>query len=378
MAVLDAAGGKGRRGVCIREVQKDLRDSAKILIEDTIRDYGLAGQFETLQAETRTPGGGVIIYKGMQDYTADSIKSLEGFDWAWVEESQTLSRRSLELLRPTIRKPGSELWFSWNPRNAADPVDRLLRAETPPPDSVVVRANYEDNPYFPAVLEAERAYDREHNPDRYAHIWLGEYEPMAIGAIWTRQILHEHRVAEAPELERIVVAVDPAVTDTEKSDYHGIVAAGIAGDQRGYVLEDASLRGGPLDWARRAWAVYDKFDADAIVIETNQGGDMCRNTLHSVRRGGRIVEVRATRGKHVRAEPISALYELGRVSHVGTHIELEDQLCRFTAAGYEGDGSPDRADALIWALTHLFPKLTQKNTPPAAPPPVYQDGGWMG
>ena len=119
------------------------------------------------------------------------------------------------------------------------------------------------------------------------------------------------------------------------------------------------MHGSPHAWATRAVAMYDKWDADAVVIEVNQGGDMCRHTLQTVRKNLPIIEVRATRGKHVRAEPISALYTLGQVSHVGTFEELEDQLCQFTAHGWEGDDdkSPDRAEAAIWLLTELYEEL---------------------
>ena len=114
----------GTRIVCVREVQKDLKESAKLLIEDKIRHLGVPG-FRPIESEIKTPGGGIIIFRGMNNYTAESIKSLEGFDIAWVEEAHTLTDRSLEMLRPTIRKEGSELWFSWNPRSAEDPVDAL-------------------------------------------------------------------------------------------------------------------------------------------------------------------------------------------------------------------------------------------------------------
>lgn len=377
LAIEDALMRPGTRGVCIREVQKSLKESAKRLIEDKIRDFGLGSHFDPLAAETRTPGGGVIIYQGMQDHTSESIKSLEGFDWAWVEEAQTLSARSLELLRPTIRKPGSELRFSWNPRNASDPVDALLRGTELPPDAVVVQANYSDNPFFPAELEAERAYDERTKPERYAHIWLGAYEPVAIGAIWDRLMLHRNRVAQVPAMGRIVVAIDPAVSAEAHSDEHGIIVAGQGQDGRGYVLEDGSLKGTPHQWAQRAWALHDKWEADCIVIERNQGGDMCAHTLRSVRPHGRIVEVTATRGKHVRAEPIAAMYALDRVSHVGTFARLEDQMCQVTAAGYEGEGSPDRVDALVWALTDLFPRINRPQGRPRGVAQYAGDGGWM-
>jgi len=370
----------GTRWVCIREVQKSLKESAKRLIEDKIEALGLAGRFNIKADSIGTPGGGVVLFQGMQDHTAETIKSLEGFDVAWAEESQTLSARSLEMLRPTIRKPGSEIWASWNRRSASDPVDMLLTGLNPPPDAVVVKSNYDDNPFFPGVLEEERKYDEQHNRERYGHVWLGEYEPMAIGAIWDRLVIHNGRREVAPELQRIVVAVDPAVSAETGSDEHGIIACAHGADERGYVLADASLRGSPRQWAERAIATYDRFDADAIVIEINQGGDMVRHTLESIRPGIRIVEVRATRGKHVRAEPISALYSLGLVSHIGTFGELEDQMCQMTAAGYEGEGSPDRVDALVWGMTELFPALTKPKVEFIGPDPsaAKPAGGWMG
>ena len=376
LLIEEAIARPGLRAVCVREVQKDLKDSAKTLLEDKIRRFGVSG-FDPLVPEIKTPGGGLIIFRGMQDFNAESIKSLEGFDIAWIEEAQTVSERSLELLRPTIRAPGSQIWASWNPRNANDPIDKFLRGPEPPRNSVVVKANWTDNPWFPAELEDERQHDLKNNRDRYSHIWDGAYEPAAIGAIFDRVNIAQNRREEAPELDRVVVGIDPAVSAESGADMHGVVVAGRCTAGYGYVLHDGSLRGSPRQWAERAVALYDAYEADAIVIEVNQGGDMCRHTLQSVRPGLRVVEVRATRGKHVRAEPIAALYSLGRVHHVGTMPELEDQLCLFTSGGYEGAGSPDRADALVWSLTELFPGMVRKAADPT-PPVNYGSGGWMG
>lgn len=369
----------GTRAVCVREVQKSLKDSVKRLIEDKINALGVADRFEVLNAEIKTPGGGLIAFQGMQDHTSETIKSLEGFSVAWVEEAQTLSARSLEMLRPTIRAPGSSLWFSWNPRNAGDPVDAFLRREKPPEDAIIVRANYSDNPFFPRELEQERLDDLAHRPDRYGHIWLGEYEPVAIGAIWDRAMLHRNRRATAPDMARILVSVDPAVSNNPGSDEHGIVVVGIGHDGRGYVLADYSMRGAPHQWAQRAIAAMDEYSADGIVIERNQGGDMCRHTLQTQRPHLRVIEVVATRGKHVRAEPIAAMYSLDRVSHVGTFAKLEDQLCQMTAGGFEGDGSPDRVDALVWGLSELFPAINRGVQKPKPMVPHHAGGGsWMG
>ena len=170
----------GLRAACIRETQKSLAQSSKRLLEDKIAAMGVGSMFEVGRENIKTPGDGLIIFQGMQNHTAESIKSLEGYDIAWVEEAQTLSQRSLDLLRPTIRKEGSELWFSWNPRSPKDPVDKLFRDDSVRPDGlemIVVKANYADNPLFAETeLQKEMEWDRSRDPDRYAHIWLGDYQ----------------------------------------------------------------------------------------------------------------------------------------------------------------------------------------------------------
>lgn len=180
----------GTHAVCIREVQKSLAQSAKRTIEAKIQKLGVGHLFDVQKAEIKTPGGGLIIFQGMQNHTAESIKSLEGYDVAWVEEAQTLSETSLRILRPTMRKPGSEIWFSWNPRKADDPVDDFLRGNSkkskearaagkwaPPPGASIVEANWQHNPWFGETeMPADKDYDFGRDRDMYAHVWGGEYE----------------------------------------------------------------------------------------------------------------------------------------------------------------------------------------------------------
>jgi phage terminase large subunit len=165
----------GSRIVCVREFQVSLEQSVKRLLEDKIAAHGLGQQFRVMNTWIETPGDGLIIFQGMQSHTAESIQSLEGYNVAWVEEAQNLSDRSLTLLRPTIRRPGSELWFSWNPRRPSDPVDKLLRGDRPP-EAVVIGTTFKNNPFFPDVLRQEMEWDRARDPEKYAHVWLGEYE----------------------------------------------------------------------------------------------------------------------------------------------------------------------------------------------------------
>ncbi len=362
----------GTRLVCIREVQRSLRESVKLLIEDKIQAMGVGARFNVLHDRIIAPGDGVLLFQGMKDHTAESVKSLEGFS-AYVEEAQTLTARSLELLRPTIRaKEGgtASLWFSWNPRSATDPVDMLLRGPNPPPDSIVVRANWSDNPFFPPELEEERTYDERVNPLRYGHIWDGEYQPTVVGAIFNMADFNTYRRAreDQPEMKRIVVAIDPAGSAETGANETGIIVCGIGEDGRGYVLDDHTMIGTPQEWATRAVAAYRHHQADAIVAEVNYGGDMVAHTIRTQEPSLRVIQVRASRSKHVRAEPISALYALGKISHVGAYPQLEAQMCLMTAAGWEGEGSPDRLDALVWGMNELFGGLTRRTAQGAARP----------
>lgn len=179
------------RVVCVREFQSSLEQSVKRLLEDVIVRLGVQRQFRTMYAHIETPGDGVIIFQGMKQTTAESIKSLEGFDLCWCEEAQSISERSLTMLRPTIRKPDSELLFSWNPRLATDPVDVLLRSPQTPPGAIVVRANYRDNPWFPDVLRGEMEWDRARDPEKYAHIWLGEYEKNSEARVFKNWVVED-------------------------------------------------------------------------------------------------------------------------------------------------------------------------------------------
>lgn len=197
----------GFRGVCIREVQKSLKESAKRLIEDKIAESELGADFDVQTTEIKTPGGGLILFQGMQDHTAESIKSLEGFDVAWVEEAQSFSRRSLTLLRPTIRKDGSELWFSWNRTRKNDPVDELLTGDKRPTDCVVQHANWKHNPWFPSVLDQERRDDLRDRPEQYDHIWEGDYAKVTEGAYFAADLL---KARQEGRIGR--VAADPLMT----------------------------------------------------------------------------------------------------------------------------------------------------------------------
>jgi phage terminase large subunit len=242
----DSLAEKGLRSVCIREVQKSLKESAKRLIEDKLAEFrlGEADGFKVFREVIETPGDGLITFQGMQDHTAESIKSLEGFKRAWAEEAQTLSARSLSLLRPTIRSEGSELWFSWNPRRKNDPVDVMLRGETLPTGATVIRANWSDNPWFPSVLEQEREDCLNQTPDQYDHIWEGGYATVLEGAYYAQAL------AQAKQDGRIgKVAADPNLTIKLVCDIGG---TGAKADAFAIVCEQ---------WVGRTICVLDYYEA---------------------------------------------------------------------------------------------------------------------
>jgi phage terminase large subunit-like protein len=198
--------------------------------------------------------------------------------------------------------------------------------------------------------------------ERYDGTRLGRQELYAElltdteGALWTRDVIEDFRVDDAPPLKRIVVAVDPAASANESSNHTGIIVAGISASGDCYVLEDATVKASPAQWAEKAVDCFHRHKADRIVAESNQGGEMVRHTIATVNPRVPVRLVHATRGKFTRAEPVAALYEQGKVHHTGGFAKLEDQLCTWTI----DDPSPDRLDALVWAVSELM--LNKPNT----------------
>ena len=218
LLIEDCMRNRGMLAVCIREVQKSLKESSKRLIENKLQDFRIteADGFKVFNEVIQTPGDGIITFQGMQDHTAESIKSLEGYRRAWVEEAQTLSHRSNQLLRPTIRADGSEIWYSWNPTRRSDAVDEMLRGEVLPTGAIVVEANWRDNPKFPKVLEQERLDCLRDSPDQYDHIWEGGYATVLTGAYYAKAL------SEAKAEGRISrVAADPLMTKRVFCDLGG-------------------------------------------------------------------------------------------------------------------------------------------------------------
>ena len=288
-------------------------------------------------------------------FSAEDPDSLRGpqFEAAWADElgKWRYAEATWDMLQFGLR-------LGARPRQAVTTTPRripLIRRLLDDPSVSVTRARTADNaenlaPSFLAQVTA-----------RYGGTRLGRQELEGeliedrLDALWKREAIENARVAAAPALVRIAVAVDPPASSGRDAGACGIVAAGVDGAGAGYVLADATVSGvAPEAWAARAVALYRRLEADALVAEVNQGGDMVAAVMRVVDAGVPVTTVRASRGKYARAEPVSALYTQGRVRHVGAYPELEDEMCDFSPAGLSSGRSPDRLDALVWALTHLM------------------------
>ncbi|ESQ73478.1 phage terminase large subunit [Asticcacaulis sp. AC402] len=347
------------RVVFVREIQASLDDSSFTLVRNRLEAYGLDAIYRQANGRFHNRlNGAEILFLGLwRGNKPEGIKSLEGATLTIWEEASEGRQRSLDVLIPTVlRTPASELWCLWNPMLATDAVDRFFRGGTPPFKAVCRHINWDRNPHFPDALREQMALDRKKDPLRAAWIWDGAYMPSAQNALWTRALLDwawvQGRDRPMEAVGRVVVGVDPAGGG---GDEVGIVVAGRYGADSYMVLEDRSMAAqSPGGWATEVLRAVDAYGADCVVVERNFGGDLVASNLRVNGVTCRIREVTASRGKQVRAEPIAALYEQHKVYHRRQFAALEGQLLQMTPNGYAVRGaSPDRLDALVWALTEL-------------------------
>lgn len=336
----------------VAETQKDLEEVMAARIKSVCPDATV--RYKPVRI-TWPNGAQALGYNGTEP---NQLRGPE-FEAAWIDElaKYRYARATWDMLQFGMR-------LGDHPRTLVTTTPRpieLIKAIVAGQEGIVhlTRGSTIDNKANLAASFLKKVYQR------YSNTRLGRQELSAEilgdlpGALWSQAVIDSYRVSQSPGLDRIVIAIDPAVTNTDESDAHGILVAGISDDQSGYVLEDASMQGAPVDWARKVVELYHKYSADAIVAEVNQGGDMVEHTIKSVSPNVNVIQVRASRGKHIRAEPIAALYAQGRARHVGQFPELENQMTQFTNEGFQGDNSPDRADALVWAMTELFPDMVE-------------------
>lgn len=335
----------------IAETQKDLEE---VMVARLLSIHPPAGKPSVRYRPVRVtwPNGAVALgYNGTEP---DQLRGPQ-FDTAWVDElaKYRYARETWDMLQFTMRSGNDpRVFVTTTPRPI--PVLREIMAD---PTTVITRGSTFDNASnLPAKFLAQlRA--------RYEGTRLGRQELDAEilddvpGALWTRAMFDDHRKRQTPEMQRIVVGVDPSGTSGEdEGDEIGIIVGGKGVDGRAYIIADRTAQLSPAAWGRRSVEAYHEFKADRIIAERNFGGAMVESVIRTAGRNVPVRLVTASRGKVARAEPVAALYEQGRVSHVGAFPQLEDQMVNFTPDGYVGDRSPDRADALVWVITDLMLK----------------------
>lgn len=354
-AIFHAVTTPKLRVIFLREIMANLKESSLELVRNRLDHYGLLNTyFREVDGSFIGRAGQKILFIGLwKGNKPEGIKSLEGAGLTILEEAQEVRQASLDVLLPTIlRTPISELWAIWNPRLKTDPIDIFFRGEVKPKRAIVRKINYDQNPHFPEALRELMELDFSKDRLRALWIWHGAYMPSVEGAIWTREGLdnawHMGRLAESG-WGRVVVGVDPS----GGGDDVGIVAVAEYGDGA-IVLEDATCPAtSPHAWATAVAKCVERWKADCVVAEKNFGGDMVESTLRAANVKARVVLVTASRGKHVRAEPVAALYDQARIRHREQFPLLEAEMLMTTPAGYQGDQSPNRMDAGVWAITEL-------------------------
>lgn len=341
---------KRKRNIAL--VGSTSRDVRKVMVEGSSGILSICPPwdfplYEPSKLKLTWPNGGEAHL-----YSAEEPSRLRGpnHDAAWCDEicSWEYIEETWDNLEMTLRAGASpKRYITTTPKPK-----QLLLDIVKDKSTVVIRGSTFDNvdnlaPEFIDRMREKYEGTRKGREELYAEL-LEE----ADGALWTRRGIEMTRVSAVPQMKRIVVAIDPAVTSTEQSDETGIVAAGIGIDGHGYLLNDLSGRYSPDDWARIAVDAYHHWKADRIIAEVNNGGDLVELTLRTVSRFVPYKSVHASRGKAARAEPVAALAEQGRIHHVGMFPALEDQLCSWEPLGK--DRSPDRLDAMVWAFTELM------------------------
>lgn len=360
-----------KRILCIREIQKSLNESVKALVENLIVDMGLGNIFSIKHDSIECVNGSKFLFMGMRDANAINVKSIADIDITWVEEAEAFSKKSWELLIPSVtRTSNPQIIISFNPRYEDDVIYQTFFVRKPPPRSFIKKLYPEDNPFFAqSNLEVQRLHDLETLPEsEYRHKWLGELISLSEECIFTKEgfakmVDGKNMPTTLDDFKRsnyseVYIALDPATTSAETSNEFGVVVVGITKDGIYHVIGDYTDHHTPSDVAVLTSSLYNQFDCSGCVVETNQGGDFIKHVLLEFNPGLYIIEVKATKDKTYRASPVASLASLGKLKVLDIFTPRDRLLLQMrntTKRGYLGPkgSSPDALDACAWGIHHL-------------------------
>lgn len=369
-ALVILAVTKPLRILCIRETQSSISDSVKAGLEKWVSQLGLESHYKITQDGLYTSCGSRFIFKGMQNYNAGNIKSISMIDITWIEEAEYFSKRSWDLLIPSVIRVKNPLIIAtFNPAFEDDIIYKTFISGTPPPKSFVKKVSYKDNVYFKDTpLELQRAFEEKNSPEaEYRHKWLGELISADEESLWNNSVINRMICDDEFNTHRytnIVIGCDPATTNKDYSNEYGIVVMGVTYDGIYHCLEDASGNYNPNQFAVKVSQLYKLCNATEVIVEVNNGGDFIKSALLSIDPTLNVTEVRASSSKVTRFIPVANLAHMGKVKHIkGGFKKIERQMRLTSDKGFKGIAgeSPDRLDAYTWALYRLA-GLTDKDT----------------
>ena len=357
IVILSKALSEKCRILCTRKFQVSIKDSVySVLVELIEKNEEFRGRFEILKTSiTCRDTGSEIIFRGCQNMS--EIKSMQGLKYVWIEEANFLTEEDFETLSKTIRTPGAQIWVIFNPHLESDYVYQRFIVNNDPL-ALVQKIGWQDNPFFKrkyvGSLVDEREIDQTKDIAKYSWIWEGSCITQVEGALFNSEWI---KIGEIPEACQTVVAIDPSTTSTAKSDDCGLV---VVSYKNGcwYIVDDLSGVMSPLEWANKAILLYNKYNANKIIYESNQGGDMVKTIIHQLDKTILVKGVHATKNKTLRAEPVAALYEQGLVYHKKRFSQLEYEMTTYTGE----EKSPNHLDAMVYGVTSFMKEKSRNSS----------------
>lgn len=349
--------------LCVREVLDSIADSVKAMITKWIENMGLENEFHITRDKITCNNGTQFIFKGLRDHSADAIKSIVNVKFCWIEEAASITYNSWIKLNQTIQRYDPKVVISFNPEHDFDCIYDYFIVKTPPPNTLICRVNYSDNPFFKGSPHEKLMLHEKATMSvaDFEHFWEGEVISKTATALWNREGIDKMQtndLYERANYTKIIIACDPATTSHLYSNEYGIIVAGLRRNSQIDIIADFGGIYTPFDFGERVAKLWKEYQADSIVVEGNQGGEHLKQTILTFAPTALYESVWSSVDKIARAAPVASLCTTGRIKHLKNHSDfnaLELQLRQMTTEGYIGPkgSSPDRVDAYVWAVSNL-------------------------